>query len=151
MPALRVFPDRRLQPAGATLTTDEALLLETYAHREAADVWRLDGTKLLLAIENGHDIGELREFIAARDDQELPEPVEGFLRNTERDARALAPRGTASLFECTDADIAARLAQDRTTGKLCLLAGERHLAVPAKSEKAFRKAVHGMGYGMSGR
>ena len=149
--ALRVFPDRRLQPAGGTLATDEALLLETYAHREAADVWRLDGTKLLLAIENGHDIGELREFIAARDDQELPEPVEGFLRNTERDARALAPRGTASLFECTDADIAARLAQDRTTGKLCLLAGERHLAVPAKSEKAFRKAVHGMGYGMSGR
>ena len=147
--AVSVYPDRRIQPADGTLGHDEILLLETYANREAADVWRLDGTKMLLAIESGRDLDELRNFIACRDDQELPEPVEGFLRRTERAARALAPRGPAMLFECGDDETFARLMEDRTVGRLCLPAGERHLVVPEKSVAAFRKAVHGMGFGMS--
>ena len=190
--AVSVYPDRRIQPADGTLGHDEILLLETYANREAADVWRLDGTKMLLAIDSGRDLDELREFIACRDEQELPEPVEGFLRRTERAARALAPRGPAVLFECGDDETLARLMEaphsrpgaslplcagsasgpatptsygttaaaraarsgvcsmrDRTVGRLCLPAGERHLVVPEKSVAAFRKAVHGMGFGMS--
>ena len=146
---LSVYPDRRIQGVGGTLGQDEILLLETYANRESTDVWRLDGTRILLAIEAGRDIGELREFMAGRDDQELPERVDGFLRQTERAARALAPKGAAAMFECADAETLARLTQDKTVGGLCLPAGERHLVVPEKSVAAFRKAVHRMGLGIS--
>ena len=145
---LSVYPDRRVQRMGGTLGQDELLLLETYANRESTDVWRLDGNRILLAVEAGRDIGELREFIADRDEQELPELVDGFLRQTERAARALASKGQAALFECADAETLARLTQDKTVGGLCLPAGERHLVVPEKSVAAFRKAVHRLGLGI---
>ena len=145
--ALSVFPDLRLH-ARTGLSPDENLLLDTYANAESDDVWRLDRDKILAAIENGHAADELREYLAVRDEQPLPETVEGLLRNVERNARALRIQGPALLIECTDAEVAARLATDERTTKLCLRAGERHLVVRTKSEGAFRKAVRALGYGM---
>ena len=146
--SLTVLPNLRLKVAGAPLSGEERLVLETYATTESEEVWCLDRDKTLSAIENGHDASELQDFLTARDDQPLPETVEGFLRDTLRRARALMPQGTALLIECVDADLAALLASHARTAKLCLRAGERHLAVKAESEDAFRKAVHKMGYGM---
>ena len=146
--SLTVLPNLRLKVAGAPLSGEERLVLETYATAESEEVWCLDRDKTLSAIESGHHANELRDFLTARDDQLLPEIVEGFLRNTLRRARALMPRGTALLIECVDADLAALLASHARTAKLCLRAGERHLAVKAESEDAFRKAVHKLGYGM---
>ena len=145
--SLTVFPDRRLC-ANMPLSPDERLVLETWADAESDEVWRLDRGKVLAAVESGHDAGEFRRFLAARDDQPLPETVEGFLRDAERGARALQTKGMALLIECADADIAARLATDARTAKLCLRAGERHLVVRTKSEAAFRKAARALGYGM---
>ena len=144
---LAVFPDLRLH-VRTGLSPDENLMLETYANAESDDVWRLDRDKILAAFEDGHAPDELREFLAVRDDQPLPETVEGFLRNVERSARALRVQGPALLIECTDAEVAARLATDKRTTKLCLRAGERHLVIRTKSERAFRKAVRELGYGM---
>jgi hypothetical protein len=31
-----------------------------------------------------------------------------------------------------------------------MLAGERHLVVPAEAESAFRRALHELGYGLAG-
>ena len=56
--------------------------------------------------------------------------------------------GEAFLIECADADIAAALVADRRTGKMCLRAGERHVVVRAKSERAFRRAARTMGFGL---
>ena len=104
--------------------------------------------KTLLAIESGHNADDLRAFLTARDDQPLPELVDGFLRNVERGAHALKARGTAQLIECTDEKVADRLAADKRTSKLCLRAGKKHLAVPDKSAAAFHKAARALGYGM---
>lgn len=145
--SLEVLGDRRIRAHDA-LAAEERLLLETYADAEAADVWRLDGGKILSALENGADIAELRGFLDARDDQLLPETVEGFLRQIERGATALKVDGTALLIECADAEIAARITADRKLAKLCLPAGDRHLVVKTRSEAAFRKAAHAMGYGL---
>ena len=145
--SLTVFPNLRLETAGS-LSPDERLLLETWAVAESETIWCLDGDKVLSAVESGHRIGELREFLTMRDDQPLPERVEGFLRTTERRARALIPRGAALLIECVDADLAVRLAADEQTARLCQRAGERCLVVKAGSEDAFRKAVRALGYGM---
>ena len=145
--SLAVFPDLRMHVRTA-LSPEENLLLETYANAESDDVWRLGRDKTLAAIEEGHAAGELRDFLAVRDEQPLPETVEGFLRDVERRARALEVRGPALLIECTDAAVADRLATDERTAKLCLRAGDRHLVVRTKSEGAFRKAVRELGYGM---
>lgn len=145
--ALSIYPNLSIQ-AAAPLPPEERTLLETYAAAEADGVWRLDRDRVLVAIENGHDPDELRKFLAARDDQPLPETVEGLLAAAKRGARAMKIRRTALLIDCADADIATRLTTDKRTAKLCLRAGERLLAVPTTSEAAFRKAARAMGYGM---
>ena len=145
--ALTVYPGLWLQ-AAAALSPDELLMLETYADEAEDGVWRLDADKALDAIESGHDPDAFRQFLAARDDQPLPETVDGFLRDAERGARALRMQGTALLVECADAKIAARLATDARTSRLCQRAGERQLVVRTASEKAFRKAARALGYGM---
>ena len=70
------------------------------------------------------------------------------MRNVERSARALRLQGPALLIECTDAEIADRLATDKRPTKLCLRAGECHFVVRTQSERAFRKAIRDLGYGM---
>lgn len=145
--ALSVFPDLRVC-ADMPLSPDERLTLETFANAETDGVWRLAGDRILAAIETGHDADELRAFLAARDDQPLPEMVEGFLRNVERGARAIRTVGTALLIECADEETAARLGADERMSKLCMRAGPRHLVVRTKAEAAFRKAVRELGYGM---
>jgi hypothetical protein len=146
--ALTVLPSLQINVAGVALSPDEALLLETWAERESDEVWRLDRDKALSAVEGGHQIAELREFLQARDEQPLPETVEGFIVTTERQARALKNTGAALLIECVDAELAELIATHERTKKLCLRAGERHLVVNADAEEQFRKAVHLLGYGM---
>ena len=144
---LQVFPDRRLC-ADRPLSSEERLTLETWANAEVDGVWRLDRGKILDAIEHGHDVDDLRAFLAERDDQPLPERVEGFLRSVGQGGTALRKRGRALLVECASEEIAVRLATDKHISKMCLPAGKKHLAVHAKSEAAFRKAIRGLGLGM---
>ena len=145
--ALTVYPGLWLQ-ATAALAPDERLMLESYANEEKDGVWRLDADRALAAIESGHDPEAFRQFLAARDDQPLPETVDGFLRDAERGARSLKVQGTALLIECAAAEIATRLATDPSTARLCSRAGARKLVVRTTAEKAFRKAARGLGYGM---
>jgi hypothetical protein len=146
--ALTVLPSLQINVAGKALSPDESLLLETWAERESDEVWRLDRDKALSAVEGGHQIAELREFLQARDEQPLPETVEGFIVTTERQARALKNAGVALLIECADAELAELIANHERAKKLCLRAGERHLVVNADAEEQFRKTVHLLGYGM---
>ncbi|NOT60613.1 MAG: hypothetical protein HOP19_10370, partial [Acidobacteria bacterium] len=64
-----------LQVNVANLSLDEALLLETWAEKESDTTWRLDRDKAFNVVENGGNLIELREFLAARDEQELPDTV----------------------------------------------------------------------------
>ena len=149
--SITVFPDLRLQVQGADLTQDEALLLETYARQEAEDVWRLDRDKTLTVLESGGRVDELREFLTTRDEQPLPETVEGFLDTTARRSQALVAQGAALLIECADAALAEQLATHERTAKLCRRTGERGLVVRTEAEGRFRKAIRELGYGMPRR
>jgi len=144
---MQVFADRRIVADG-TPSAEEAAVLEAYAAPEGDATWRLDTERIVRALEEGGDVDALRAFLAERDDQPLPETVEGFLERLSRDAVALKMRGEAFLIECADADVAAALMADSRVAKACLRAGERHLVVRAKSERAFRKAARSMGYGL---
>jgi hypothetical protein len=143
-----VLPSLQINVSGGEFSPDETLLLETYAEKESDTVWRLSQEKALSAVESGSQIKELRDFLAARDEQELPDTVEGFFATTERRAKACINKGTALLIECADAEIAERVATHEKMKKLCLRAGEKHLVVIADAEEQFRKALRLMGYGM---
>jgi hypothetical protein len=145
---LTVLPSLQVNVSGAALSLDEALLLETWAEKETETSWRLDRDKALTALEHGGNLAELREFLAARDEQELPDTVVAFFVTTERNARALKQKGTALLIECADAALAELLATHERTKKLCLRAGEKYVVVKETDEAAFRKAAHLLGYGM---
>ncbi len=143
---ISVLPSLKISVTGEALLPEEMLLLETYAEKESEVVWYLDRARTMAALENGHQIVELRGFLQARDDQPLPETVEGFLREAERNAGRLRDRGPAVLVECADAALAETLAQHEKTKSLCLRAGEKHLAVSAADEEKFRQALHNLGY-----
>lgn len=76
---ISVLPSLKVSVTGEALLPEEMLLMETYAEKESESVWYLDRARTMAALENGHQIAELREFLQAGDDQPLPETVEGFL------------------------------------------------------------------------
>lgn len=144
---LILYTDLRVESA-APLLPEELVVLETYARAESDGVWRLDLPRSLSACESGQDVTRLREFLAARDDQPLPERIEGFIRSVELGARALTREGPALLIKCGDKEIADRIVADRRAAKYCLRAGPRRLVVRARSEAAFRRAAHALGYAL---
>jgi hypothetical protein len=146
--ALTVLPSLQINVTAGSLSPDEALLLETYAEQVADNVWRLSRDKALAAIESGHQIAELHEFLQRRDNQPLPETVEGFIVTSERQARALHIQGPALLIACVDAETAATVATHELTRQWCQRAGERHVVISADAEEPFRKALRALGYGM---
>ncbi len=145
-PSLSVLPSLKVVVTGEPLSPDEALLLDTYAEKLSEAQWYLNQPRTMEAIESGHQAAELREFLQARDEQPLPETVERFIADAEKNSRLLHERGLARLIECADAALAELIAGDERTKNFCLRAGNLHLVVPVKSEAHFRKALHLLGY-----
>jgi hypothetical protein len=143
-----VLPSLQISILEEALAPESALLLDTYAEQESPSVWRLARNKALAAVEGGHQITELREFLQDCDEQPLPETVEAFINNAERQARALRNIGLALLIECVDEQTAEAIAKHKGTKDLCQRAGAKNLVVPATVEEQFRKAVNILGYGM---
>ncbi|MGI8801161.1 MAG: hypothetical protein ACR2KV_03170 [Solirubrobacteraceae bacterium] len=148
--ALRVLPNFEVTALGDELTHSDRLALDRYAERTADRVWVLGRERLLAAAQSGDSIERVRDFLASRSATALPGPVTQLLEDVARRAGALVERGPALLIECAEPALAVRLSRDRATSGLCLLAGDRMLAVPATSEAAFRRAARTLGYGVSG-
>ncbi len=143
---LRVTADLKIT-ALRELPRSSVVLLDLYARGVSDGLWRLERPSLLKAIESGHGTAELRDVLCAHSARPLPRKVEKFLDDCETRARSLELSGTGQLLQCPDARMAKRIASDRRTGKHCLLAGERSLAVPDRSVTAFRRALRQLGYG----
>lgn len=146
---LSVLPSLTVNVVGGEMLAEESLALDTWATSVADGSWRLDRAKAISAIEKGHDIAELRDFLEARDDQPLPETVESFLKTCQKQGRALKVVGTALLIQCQDAETAAMIASHKETAGLCLLAGDRHLVVRLEHETKFRTLIRLLGFGVA--
>ena len=147
-PVLRVLPNLEIAAIGAPLEPADVMLLDSYATKTADAVWKLDQSRLLEALEEGHDVTVLAELLVSLGGQPLPETVERFLQDLAARARSLKALGNARLIECADAALATLIANDSRTKPFCLLAGERHLAVPVESEARFRGALRKLGYSL---
>jgi hypothetical protein len=145
-PVLRILPNLEIAAIGPDLEQSDRLALDAYAIRVSEYVWRLDAGKLLTAIEEGRSVTEIPEFLVARSGAEIPDTVARLLDDAAERSAKLLDRGTARMIECVDPALAALLANDSRIRKYCIRAGDRHLAVPASSETAFRRAVKEAGY-----
>ncbi len=143
-----ILPNLQIKVVGENLTGGEELFLENFAEKETPELWRLSREKSINALENGQKISALREFLEKREDQLLPETVEGFLRDTEKRAAALTDKGTAKIVECETVKIADEIAANPHSKKLCQRIGKKSLAIFETDEKKFREIVRKIGYGM---
>jgi hypothetical protein len=143
--SLRVLPDFEVV-ALDELTHADRLVLDRIAESKGERIWRLRRERLLMAVEAGESIERVCEFLQARSATGLPDTVTQLLDDLAERSGALVDRGQALLIECCDRAVATILSNDRRTGGLCLLAGEKTLAVPAVSEPAFRRAARDLGY-----
>ena len=143
-----ILPNLTIKVVGEPLTGGEELFLKNYAVKETENVWRLSRELTINALENGQNIKSLSEFLQSREEQFLPETVEGFLRETEKRAAALKNKGTAIIIECETAEIADEIAANPHTKKICQRFGKKSLAVFTEYEKNFREIVKKIGYGV---
>ena len=146
--AISVMPSLQVTRVRGTLSAQDALLLELWAEPIQADVWQLDRPKAVAAIEKGHDIEVLRQFLENNDDMPLPELVESFLKRCARDGHALKTGASAVLIECRDAETADHVATHKETNSLCQRAGPKTLVVRNENLGKFRERVHVLGLGL---
>jgi hypothetical protein len=145
-PVLSVLPNLEITAIGAELDHGDRIALDTYATRVSDLVWRLDQSKLLAAVEEGRPIDEVREFLTARSSVAIPDTVARLLDDVAERSTKVKDQGLARLVECADPALAALIANDSRTRRHCMLAGERHLVVPASSEAAFKRTLREVGY-----
>lgn len=143
-----ILPNLKIKISGNSLSGEEEFFLESFAEKENEATWCLSREKIIGAIESGGNIESLREFLENREDQPLPETVEGFLRETAKRAVALKNKGAAIVVECETATIADEINGNPHTKKFCQRIGVKSLAVFSEHEKQFREAVRKLGYGI---
>jgi hypothetical protein len=146
--ALSVSPSLQVNVLQGALAAEESLLLDSWAVPEWEGSWRLDQEKALIAIEKGHEIATLKNFLEKASGQPLPEAADSFLDFCERNGKALKTIGSAVLIECRDPEIADEIAGRRETAALCLRAGPKTLAVRTQQLDKFREKVRLLGFGM---
>jgi hypothetical protein len=144
-PVLSVLPNLVIE-ARPDIEKSDFLALHAYATPVDDFVWRLEGDKLLTAVEAGRQVEEIRTFLTARSGEPLPAEVTQLLDDVAERITMVRDRGPARLIECADSALAALLANDLPTRKHCLRAGERHLVVSASAEAAFRRTLREVGY-----
>jgi hypothetical protein len=143
---LRVLPNLDVIMTGQPLSSAEILVLELYAKKVSDAVWKLDRDQALSSVAAGHSLSDLRQLLEQTSQDALPNTVEQFLADLETRSQGLKDRGIARLIECTDPTLATLIANDSRTKKYCILAGDRHLVVPAEGETRFRNALRKLGY-----
>jgi hypothetical protein len=145
---LRVLPNLEIVASGTGLNISEALVLDLYAQRISDQIWRLDLERLLTAIEDGHQVAELKQVLEQNSGEPLPASVQDYLKTAADKAQAFRDLGEAKLIECTSSHLATLIANDPLTKKYCQFVGSRGLVVLATHEGKFRKALRQIGYAL---
>jgi len=142
----KVLPNLDVVAADRSPSSADMLFLERFAERRSDSVWHIDKELILVAVEQGLAIAELREFVVARNQGPLPQTVEVFLDDMEAKVGQIEDLGAARLIACKDTFVAQILVADRKLRNIVQLAGERHLVFRASDEATVRKALKDLGH-----
>jgi hypothetical protein len=148
-PCFQVLPNMEVSRIGPGATPADVLFLERFSDKVSEQVWRLSAQKMLECTENGVRIDEIQTFLEARNRSELPQTMIVFLKDMKQRTGQVKDLGPARLIECASDAIAQLIANDTKLKGLCILAGDHHLVVPAENEMQFKKALRGLGYGLT--
>ncbi len=142
---LKVLPNMDVVTTEPLLPAD-ALFLELFAEQTSDAVWKIKNARLLKAMEQGHSVADMQTFLRAKSGGSLPDNVVIFFKEASERALRLKDRGSAWLIEAQDEALAQLIANESRLKSLCMPAGERYIVIPAGNEKAFRRALHELGY-----
>jgi hypothetical protein len=142
---VKVLPNLELILTNDCSPTDTARL-ELFASPGNGQVWNVDRQRILAHLETGGSMDEIRKEIDSVADGEIPTTVTALLDEIENKATTLQGCTPCILIRVKDKATAALIADDPGASKYCLPAGDKHLAVPKKHERAFRRAVKKLGY-----
>lgn len=145
--ALKVLSNHEVVAVG-DLSPGEAMTLSAFAERTAERTWLLSMASLLAGMGGGRSLDELHRLLDRASQGPVPETVTRLLGDAAARGSALSDRGVVRLVECADPPTAALVARDPQTGAYCRLLGDRHLAVPAEHDAAFRDALVDLGYAL---
>lgn len=144
---LRVLPNMEVVAVEPLLPGD-VLFLESFAEQTSDVVWKIQPSRLLKALEEGHAVADIEAFLSAKSGDSLPDNVAIFFKEMNERASRLVNRGPARLIEAQDAALAQLIVNDRRLRSLCMLAGERYIVVLADAESAFRRTLRELGYAL---
>lgn len=144
---LTVLPNHDIAVvAGQRLLPGDISMLELFASKKSNKLWHMDRGLLLDYFENGGSLDDITRFLTENSQEEIPARVRAFFNELQANLDVINQTEDAWLIEFQDPGVASLIADDSRAGKLCVLAGERHLAVAKSSERAFRKALKNLGY-----
>lgn len=124
----------------------DAARLELFAAPKNERIWRVDPNRILAYMETGGSMDHIHRELESVADGDIPETLRTLLDEMAKKTTALKGGQPCMLIEVDEAATAALIAHDPGAGKYCLAAGDRHLAVMTKNERAFRTAVKKLGY-----
>ena len=103
---------------------------------------------LLAGMAGGRSLDDLHQLLDRARQGPVPQTVTRLLSDAAVRGSALSDRGVVRLVECADPATAALVARDTRTAAYCHLLGDRHLAVAAEHDIAFRDALADLGYAL---
>ncbi len=127
----------------------DVLILEMFSEKTSDVVWKIHATNLIKALEDGYHLADIETFLKARAGDGLPNNVAVFFKNMAERVSQLVDLGPARLIVAQDTVLAQLITNNSGLQSLCMLAGERHIVVPASAENTFRRALRELGYGLS--
>ena len=145
--ALRVLSTHEVVAVG-DLSPGDAMTLSAFAEQTAERTWRLSMASLLAGMVGGRSLDDLHRLLDGASLGPVPETVTRLLSDAAARGSALSDRGVVRLVECADPTTAALVARDSRTAAYCRLLGDRHLAVAAEHDLAFRDALEDLGYAL---
>jgi hypothetical protein len=144
---LRVLSTGEVVAVGG-LSPGDAMTLSAFAERTAERTWHLSMASLLAGMAVGRRLDELHRLLDGAGQGPVPETVTRLMSDAAERGSALSDRGVVRLVECSDPATAALVARHPRTAAYCRLLGDRHLAVAAEHDAAFRDALEGLGYAL---
>lgn len=124
------------------LNPNDRSMLERFAERVGDGVYRLDGRKVIEAVEQGLKLEDMLLFLQRKSGQEVPEEVREFFARIKKRSQVLQRKQDAVLYQVKDIELMKSLLQDEELGELCVLAEDHQLVVPVRFEAAFRRRLH---------
>ena len=146
-PVFKVLPNHEIVVTDkALLTAGDRLFMGMIAEEAASYVWRLTTQSILNAAEKGTQVSDIRTFLEARSGNTIPGTVLSLLDDAANRTTRLSYAGRAYLIACGDPFLVNLIASDTKLKKLCLAAGETHIAILPGKDKAFLSALTKLGY-----